>query len=100
MTTQSGSQACEDVLERIHRELERISARQHELARRKALLRDLATRVRCGQSSTLLNALLRDAAASNVIDALERSYRRDGTVEDLARRVTGGGLDGVWEGGT
>lgn len=88
-----GSQACEDVLERIRRELERISERQHELARRKALLRDLATQLRGGQSSTLLNVVLREAAASSVIDALERSYRREATVEELARQVAGFGED-------
>lgn len=91
MTADRGSRASEDVLERIRRELERISERQHELARCKALLRDLATQLRCGQSSTLLNVVLREAAASGVIEALERSYRREATVEELARQVAGVG---------
>ncbi len=97
MTTQSDSQASEGVLERIRAELERISVSQHELARRKALLRDLATQVRCGRSSTL-SALLRETTASSVIDALDRSYRRGGAVEDSARTVTRAGRDHVWEG--
>ncbi len=93
MTAYSGSQACEDVLARIRRELERISERQHELARRKALLRDLATQLRLGRSSTLLNVALRDATASSVIGAIERPYGRDATVEELAREMAGVGAD-------
>ena len=68
MPTEGGARACEDALERIRREVERISERQHEL-----------------------NVVLREAAASSVIDDLERSYRCDASVEELARQVTGVG---------
>lgn len=51
------------LLAQIEWELQRISERQHELARRKAVLRERATRLRLGASPAELDLTVRQTAA-------------------------------------
>lgn len=53
------SQLAEFVLAQIEWELEGISRKQHELARRKTLLRERATRLRLGASPAELDLTVR-----------------------------------------
>lgn len=60
------SQLSAFVLAQIEWELEGISRKQHELARRKTLLRERATRLRLGASPAELNLTVRPSPVARL----------------------------------
>lgn len=63
------------VLAQIEWELEGISRKQHELARRKTLLRERATRLRLGASPEELNLTVRQVPAAGRLLPLSQLRR-------------------------
>lgn len=63
------------LLAQIEWEIEKISERQHELARRKTLLRERATRLRLGASPAELNLTVRPVPAAGRLPSLSQLGR-------------------------